>query len=171
MTKPRLRSYAFQLEARVQRSKIVDVAGEHDVPEAQRANGDVTVGNVLRASTRQKKAHEPGLFVVEGYDVDIWKAKERRDARLAGWRAPCLGDARRGNGDFGIASACLRDHDDNVAVTAIERDQGARIENEAGHAAPRSSFRARARSARVGGPPVWARLCERSTSKSASAAS
>ncbi len=142
--------------------------------QAKGANDDVPVHDVPRARSRQQETDESRVPVIERDDGDVRQAQERGDPRLTRRRPPSLRDASRRNRDSMVSPTRLRDENHDVTIAAIEGNEGSRIEDEPGHAARvtrRRSFRARARSAVVAGPPVSSRLCATRRSKSASAAS
>ncbi len=159
------------LERRIQSLEIVDIARQDHLSQASRAERHVRVCDVVRAGASEQQAHEPSFFVIERDDVHVRQAQECGDPRLTRGIAPGLSHARGGHRDPMVAPARLRDEDCHRAIAALERNQRAGIEDDAGHAAPRRSLRAWARSAAEGGPPVLARLSASRTSKSASAAS
>ncbi len=169
--RPSVASYTLQFEVRQERSEVVGIAREDDLPEALCTDRDVTVDDVRRSRARQEKADAPGFDVVQRDDVDVWQTQKRGDPRLPGRPPPDLRHAACRDGDAVVSPPCLSDENGDRAIAAFERDQRAGVEDDALHVAPQRSWRARARSASVGRPPVRASISARSTSKSASAAS
>lgn len=99
------------------------------------AHSDVGVGDVGRAGFREQESDRGCMACVEGDHVGEGLTDEARQTGLFGGIPDRLGENCRRDGDPHAALHSPRDEDEHVTVMAVQGDQRAGVQSDAGYAA------------------------------------
>ena len=120
-------------ERRVKDCKVAWVAADHGAIAVARADHNGCVDDIggAREPAEGTGGTSPGL--VERYDRDSREPEEASEAGLTSAAAPRLCDNARWHGEIGTGGICFIEQGLETGITALDRDQRAGVERDAGH--------------------------------------
>ncbi len=118
---------------RVEGREILAVAAEHGVIAVARADHDGCIDDINRARVPAEGTRGAGFRLVERYDSHRGEPQESSEAGLATATAPRLCDHARRHCEIGTGGMCFVEQGLKARITALDRDQSARVERDARH--------------------------------------
>lgn len=135
------------LQRWVKRCEVPGIAADHGVIALARADHDGCVDDMSGARMPAQGTGGTSLGLVERDDRDRGEPEEERETGLGRAIAPRLSDSARRHGEIGTDGLRLVEQGLDAGLTALDRDQRARVECDPGHsgqskrpAGPRTVF-------------------------------
>lgn len=120
-------------ERRVEGCEVFGVATDHGVVAVARADHDGCIDDISGARVPAEGTRGAGFRLVERYDSHRGEPQESSEAGLATATAPHLCDHARRHCEIGTGGMCFVEQRLKAGITALDRDQRARVERDARH--------------------------------------